>query len=86
MSFQELLEQVGYEPISYSGRGMFGKTCVGVVASDIGGLVADVVSLLTGSSHYTIFDEVSDAFRYMKTDSMGRDMIVYFPRIEYQSE
>ncbi|NDB86611.1 MAG: hypothetical protein EB127_28545 [Alphaproteobacteria bacterium] len=85
MSFQELLEQVGYDPISYSGRGMFGKTCIGVVTSDIGSLVADVVSLLNGS-HYSTFDEVSDAFRYMKTDSMGRDMIVYFPRIEYQSE
>ena len=51
----------------YSGRGMFGETCMGVVCSNIVGclLVAGKLGL-----------------KNPKTDNLGLDYIVYFPDIK----
>lgn len=59
----------------YSGRGMYGKTCFGVV-------------LETHADVYRFFIAVTDAFSSdfaydlvmnVQTDNLGRDVIVYFP-------
>lgn len=55
------LKAAGYEPRSYSGRGMYGRYCVGVTVSR--SYVDDVKKLIRGAS----------------TDSMGMDVIVYWP-------
>jgi hypothetical protein len=85
MNFQEVLEEAGYEPMPYSGRGMYGKYCVGVRTGDIGHLFADILSVTKDNSSVHL-DEVSDAFRCMRTDSLGLDVIIYFPTVEYSDQ
>ena len=84
-SFQSILESAGYRTRSYSGRCMFGKSCLGVVVKgNIGKLVADVIDDLDNivdedkDNGNDSFRLVANAFRYMSTDSMGLDTIVYF--------
>lgn len=74
-TLQQLLEDANYTTRSYSGRGMMGKECLGVVVPDaihgayfIGRLVADY------------------NFRAPRYDSMGRDTILYWPKIPYVKE
>jgi hypothetical protein len=52
---------------SYSGRGMFGATCLGVVGS-----MADLDTLLS---------EVRGSAKGLRKDSMGLDYIYYWPGI-----
>lgn len=68
-----LLKRLGHSPRSYSGRGMYGRQCVGIdlelydglwnLAREIG---AEGVQL-----------EMPD------TDNLGRDIIAYWPRFEW---
>lgn len=53
---------------AYSGRGMYGNTCVGVVGENAVEIIETVASE-TGA-------------RGAKTDNMGLDMIVYWPHIQ----
>ena len=73
----ELLENSGYEPRSYSGRGMYGKNCVGVVVEDVFALG---VAVGQESRHYS--EDIPSA----KTDSMGRDIIVYWPDLAWPED
>lgn len=89
--FQRLIEDAGYEPQSYSGRGMYGSQCLGVVVTDLGKFIGDVlyeiaVRIDDGECHAVeLCEPISDAFRGMRTDNMGRDIIVYFPNTEFSS-
>ena len=66
-----------YEIRAYSGRGMFGRTCLGIVVNRI-------------SKLFHLGAEVGDLAFDVATicvDSMGCDSIVYFPEIDLnQSE
>lgn len=67
----DLLEEIAGEVggdvrYNYSGRGMYGKTCVGIVCED---------------ATKCIEEAAVRGFRGAKTDSMGRDTIVYWPKI-----
>lgn len=57
----------------YSGRGMYGASCVG--------LVVDVPDVVIGVALREIFDEDEawELARAACSDSMGRSTIVYFP-------
>lgn len=65
----------------YSGRGMYGDTCFGVVAGGDGAVAAFLVDLADFNDfNDTEFSEtVKEMARSMRTDSMGLDMIAYFP-------
>jgi hypothetical protein len=52
----------------YSGRGMFGKTCLGVVGS-----MQDLDTLLS---------EIKGSAQGLRKDNMGMDYIYYWPGIE----
>ena len=71
----EKLEDAGYEWRSYSGRGMFGKSCVGVTLRNDGEL-------------FQLGADVGNDFGLPTTDSMGLGIIAYWPRhkIEKQTE
>jgi hypothetical protein len=61
----------------YSGRGMYGDTCLGIVVSSqrtAFRLVACMTAVLG-------IDTTLDITRKAATDNMGRDMIVYFPGV-----
>lgn len=64
----------------YSGRGMYGSTCFG--------LVLDVQDLLVGVALAQVFgpDDAWDIARKARTDNMGYSTIVYFPGVELEPD
>lgn len=67
----EALEAADYEWREYSGRGMMGARCVGVVLqgdADLWRLARDLA-------------EIED-LPTPKTDGMGKDIIAYWPRLK----
>lgn len=83
-SFCEAVEnycdEAGYSYYKdYSGRGMFGESCIGIdVAS------GDSLTMLIGLCDYLTdcgFAPVSDIISSVCSDSMGMGTIVYFPGI-----
>jgi hypothetical protein len=80
---QEILESVeGQDIRSYSGRGMNGRECLGVVVPDINSFLKVVlVATLDEDFDKSLGQDIIDAIDNMKEDSMGRDTIVYFPDI-----
>ena len=91
---QTLLEDAGYETQSYSGRGMYGKSCLGVVTERPFRMIADCTDVLADDldgclAEDAIHDELvalGEALRGARQDNMGRDIIVYFPDVEYDNE
>jgi hypothetical protein len=89
---QQLFDEAGYGTRSYSGRGMGGKECLGVVLNQgqsLGSLFGDVIETINtfyieaGNDGDLSVSDVADAFDSMQTDSMGKGTIVYFPGYEY---
>ena len=63
---------------AYSGRAMYGDTCLGLV-TDGAGVVTEIVLALARAGE----DEAADALaRAPRTDSMGFSMITYWPGVE----
>lgn len=88
----EAAESAGYEPRSYSGRGMFGRSCVGIEVS-------------RGQSEFTMAIEIAkelmdlcekddeaievvDELAQLRPscDSMGLGAIVYFPGVPWPED
>ena len=87
----EVLQGAGYEPRSYSGRGMYGRQCVGVTlgrtASEFGLGVAvcrEALDLL-GSGETDSF-LAALARLTVSTDSMGPGQILYFPGVQWPAD
>lgn len=74
---QSLLESEGLECQSYSGRNMYSQTCLGVVAP-LGDLMAAVACTTDFNS-----EEVCEAVRGIRFDSLGHDTIYYFPEVTF---
>jgi len=77
MKLQEIFEQLGYETRSYSGRGMYGKSCLGVEISRDESLFNVGVAV----GEYLAEEDSDSPKGYV--DSLGRGQILYFPSIEY---
>jgi hypothetical protein len=68
MTLRDRLEKAGIETRSYSGRGMYGKTCLGAVAD----------------SREAIYSVIRPAdIRSASVDSMGRGVLVYWPSVAW---
>lgn len=69
---------------SYSGRAMYGKECVGIVTDDLVPLVAEIAANVheVSDGEYTH----DDFFSNYRTDNMGIDTILYFPKIKWEEE
>ena len=90
--FIDLFERAGIEDIrdDYSGRGFAGTTCLGFIVprhKTETALVAQVMAQAVYSA--ADLDEATNAicdlealFVGAKTDNMGLDTIVYFPRVK----
>lgn len=61
----------------YSGRGMFGKTCVGVVCDDPISTVVEIADAIRDNG----FDCASTELGAIRQDSMGLSRIIYFPNL-----
>ena len=95
----ELLEQFGPDMgvtfhKDYSGRGMYGRTCVALIASQcevdgvISAVICDMVAGLVDQPKEAKFDyslAVQDAVDKLLTeqrrDNMGLDVVVYWPSL-----
>lgn len=82
------IEACDYKPYyNYSGCGMYGTTCFGIVGSDSGcKILMNILNELkctvrTNGNH---LDEAIESFENVCTDSMGYDTIVYFPRFQME--
>jgi hypothetical protein len=79
----ELLEEIAQEVdgstrTDYSGRGMYGNACVGIVASDLVELLELGAAIARVVEDEELRDELLSKSR---TDSMGYDTIVYWPYV-----
>ena len=72
---QKLAEDMNIETRSYSGRGMMGRTCLGIVVNDETELFALFYSL--GAYNMKM------PFGPVRTDNMGFSTIYYWPLEEY---
>jgi hypothetical protein len=68
----------------YSGRGMYGDRCVGLVVDDPAGIMFDLgvqvgIKMAEDSDRWCYWNEIAAALKDSRQDSMGRSSIVYFP-------
>jgi hypothetical protein len=63
---------------SYSGRCMYGKTCVGVVAGDLSSFLSFFAFLVRCLDDDNDIEKIAN----VRQDSMGRQTIYYWPSIE----
>jgi hypothetical protein len=87
ITLQTLIENAGLEPYSYSGRAMYGKTCLAVnLDNGLGEFISAIMTeALENADNDDIFD-VARAFESMRTDSMGRGIVVYFPGVPFEGD
>lgn len=72
---------------NYSGRNMFGKTCVGIVTDkNLYVTVAMLCDIISGDECGTAFDSSADALGEICQDELGKDRILYFPSIQADEE
>lgn len=76
--FIDALESEGFETRSYSGRGMYGKSCVAV--TDVSAW--EVAKALMNETHDGEFDDLSEP----KQDSLGMGNVLYWPSYEWPKE
>ena len=78
-----------YELRSYSGRGMYGRECLGIITDEPSKIVYAIGCAIgyletSGASEDTIgFDlyDALEAFQTSHTDDMGQFAILYFPDV-----
>jgi len=87
---EDLARDLDLEVRSYSGRGMFGKQCLGIdlPRRGAGVFIAGVIRMVADldpndDASGFIVDVVADAMEHMETDAMGLGTIVYFPTIDF---
>jgi hypothetical protein len=66
---------------NYSGRAMYGRECVGITG-DMSDCMLVIGEIIKQQKEEPSFDDDVDTLLDFKTDSMGRDVIVYWPQLE----
>lgn len=66
---------------SYSGRGMYGGSCVGVVVDSIGELFVLAIAIGNTANSGDQLDTLMDMAP--ETDHLGRGIIAYWPMVEW---
>lgn len=82
-NFCELHSDYNFYEDGYSGRGMFGKKCVGIVVRE-GGSYMQMLMELTRFLEQNDFDDIALELSTPAVDALGLDCIVYFPHILMQ--
>lgn len=81
---------VSAELRSYSGRGMYGRECVGVSIDGGGGDRSFVASAMYEAAQQEdpedMLDDLLELFSYSEVDSLGFGTILYFPRWKMTDE
>ena len=86
-ALQKLIFSAGFEPQSYNGRGMYGKTCLGFVTRGDNYMSQLIITAREWDNADEAWDALEEAFQAgPRTDNMGYDTIVYFPGIPFEDE
>lgn len=83
MNVVELRDIITYTDLtlrSYSGRGMYGARCASIVGDSVLGVLADLIDGWRGHDQIDA-GKLAELVRLARTDSMGRDVVVYWPHI-----
>lgn len=87
---QTVADDLDLNAIPYSGRCMYGKTCLGISLSsgDIGEFIAGVIEYTASldmdlDESQAIVSELTEGMRSMSSDSLGRGMVFYFPWVKF---
>lgn len=82
-TIEDALQDAGIEEddlaLDYSGRFMFGERCFGIIGD--ASIFARFVAALTNQGTDEAAELVGEFVQRVKTDSMARDTIYYFPGI-----
>jgi hypothetical protein len=88
-----IIEEAGYTAYSYSGRNMYGDSCVGFTVDGDTGIFRAIADLIDAVDFSGTADPVfSDLYtltgilRTAATDSMGLSTVVYFPHVKWEGE
>lgn len=68
----------GFDIIEYSGRGMYGATCLGITLPSIADIAVFFTCLAVDNS--AVAFDLAPATR---TDDMGRDIVIYWERVAF---
>jgi len=85
--FVEVIESANYEVRAYSGRGMYGRSCIGIdVAQGVSmfKVGVDVANMATTLGYEDLAEDIGDL--RVAQDSMGLGAIVYFPNVAWPEE
>lgn len=77
----QVIEDAGYHVRSYSGRGMYGEECLGVVCDSPIYMCASVMARAASYGYH--LDDLVALFGKSREDSLGLSAIIYFPSITY---
>lgn len=77
MTFQEYLEDLGYNTRAYSGRGMYGRSCLAVTVDD------EPLTVAWDIARSASEDEQELLPANICWDNMGRSSVVYWPQVEF---
>ena len=85
-TFQQFLDDMGYEPMSYSGRGMYGKRCLAIQVDRDFSVNKLFIKIL---EHWVPAEgprreDLIEAFENVQMDSLGKGMVIYFPGEQYE--
>jgi len=87
---QFLFVNAGFEVQSYSGRGMYGKQCLALTVDREDSVSQVFAELLDQATELNDLDDmrhmvevIKEGMKAAKTDSLGRDQVLYFPNVEY---
>lgn len=79
--------------VDYSGRGMFGEECLGIVGSNASKIIYKIMNAIIDNysdsegEQLELFKELTKILSYgYEQDSMGLNIIVYFPDVEIDEE
>jgi hypothetical protein len=78
-----------YLTIDYSGRGMYGDSCIGVVCADPARVMFDLgmaIGERAANETGTRWWDLSESFKRARTDSMGLSSIVYWEGLTLASQ
>lgn len=90
--FHEAVQDSGYEledfRLNYSGRGMYGDTCIGIVSENaVGAAISFSIALFVNAFTRGDHEYLSSLRQHLEnpsTDSLGRRQIAYWPEMQLE--
>ena len=87
-ALQTVLEDLDFDCRSYSGRGMYGESCLAIAGGSIGSLIAGLVEFVWACNDASTdcISNVRDivcGLENMRSDSIGVGSVFYFPGVPF---